>query len=298
MTSRSDDLRNTLDTLHLDPKAKEDRHYLVTVLRRLGYSEAEIQKAVQEADEVEVEAVIETEEPQADDRMIEVEYMASEEVREFEPVVRSRPAAAKPEPAWETFEAETWPEPSAVPAAQEEVMFVHVAPGQHVKTVREAPAEGWTDAGTAWTEEPVEESAWPEPDAVVEPEDASAHTDAQAEATAWPEAREQPAEAQTEAPLPWPEQVSEVDGGPSETHGGDQAVAEPEEPAIPDGPYVYNDYTLHARDVELSTGKKQRIYFFAKGEPRSGTPAAMPDGYEVRENERTGLPFLSKLSEE
>jgi hypothetical protein len=42
----ADALRNSLDRLELDPASEADRPYLVAMLRRLGYSERQIQDAV------------------------------------------------------------------------------------------------------------------------------------------------------------------------------------------------------------------------------------------------------------
>ncbi len=53
-------------------------------------------------------------------------------------------------------------------------------------------------------------------------------------------------------------------------------------------------YFLHARDVELRNHHAQRIYFFAKT-ARRGAVDELPDGYEVVENQRTGLPVLRKI---
>ena len=52
-------------------------------------------------------------------------------------------------------------------------------------------------------------------------------------------------------------------------------------------------YILHGKEVELQNGRKQRIFFFAR-EQKEGALDAIPDGYRVEENERTGLPFLKK----
>ena len=52
-------------------------------------------------------------------------------------------------------------------------------------------------------------------------------------------------------------------------------------------------YHLHTREVQLAAGRKQRIYYFA-GVASKGSVDALPDGYEVFENERTGLPMLRK----
>jgi hypothetical protein len=53
------------------------------------------------------------------------------------------------------------------------------------------------------------------------------------------------------------------------------------------------DYHLNCKDVTLkSTGRVQRIYYFSKDS--RDTACAKPDGYNVKENSRTGLPFLTK----
>lgn len=53
------------------------------------------------------------------------------------------------------------------------------------------------------------------------------------------------------------------------------------------------NYFLHKKDVTLRGGRKQTIYYFAKTE-KAGTMDDLPDGYEVMENKRTGLPMLRK----
>ena len=52
-------------------------------------------------------------------------------------------------------------------------------------------------------------------------------------------------------------------------------------------------YFLHSKDVELAGGRKQTIYYFA-GEAGPNALNALPAGYEVMENEKTGLPMLRK----
>ncbi len=52
-------------------------------------------------------------------------------------------------------------------------------------------------------------------------------------------------------------------------------------------------YFLHQRDVTLKGGRVQRIYFFGR-EAKEGAIDAMPAGYIVVENPRTGLPILKK----
>jgi len=52
-------------------------------------------------------------------------------------------------------------------------------------------------------------------------------------------------------------------------------------------------YYLHSRVVTLRGGRQQKIFFFAR-EEKDGVLDALPDGYEVMENDRTGLPMLRK----
>lgn len=53
-------------------------------------------------------------------------------------------------------------------------------------------------------------------------------------------------------------------------------------------------YFLHGRLVTLRGGRQQQIYFFAR-EHKSGLMESVPKGYEVVENEKTGLPLLKKM---
>lgn len=50
-------------------------------------------------------------------------------------------------------------------------------------------------------------------------------------------------------------------------------------------------YYLHSRETVLNGGKARKIFFFA-GQVQEGALDALPEGYEVFENERTGLPML------
>lgn len=52
-------------------------------------------------------------------------------------------------------------------------------------------------------------------------------------------------------------------------------------------------YYLHSKEVKLAGDRKQRIYYFA-GEAGKDSLDALPEGYEVTENARTGLPMLRK----
>ena len=53
------------------------------------------------------------------------------------------------------------------------------------------------------------------------------------------------------------------------------------------------DYFLHTKIVLLAGKRKQRIYWFAKAKTKDALHQ-LPEGYEVFENPRTGLPMLRK----
>lgn len=52
-------------------------------------------------------------------------------------------------------------------------------------------------------------------------------------------------------------------------------------------------YYLHTKEVKLAGGRPQRIYYFA-AEIGKNSVEAIPAGYELFENSRTGLPMLRK----
>jgi len=68
----------------------------------------------------------------------------------------------------------------------------------------------------------------------------------------------------------------------------------PEWETVEDSPFKYGDYTLYTKEVTLRGGRKQRIYFFSKNGKDDAEPCAKPEGYEIKVNEKTGLPFLKK----
>lgn len=54
-------------------------------------------------------------------------------------------------------------------------------------------------------------------------------------------------------------------------------------------------YFLHSRDQSLKGGHVQTIYFFAS-QPKDGVLEAIPKGYQLAENLKTGLPLLKKAN--
>ncbi|MAE28567.1 MAG: hypothetical protein CMJ87_06235 [Planctomycetes bacterium] len=53
-------------------------------------------------------------------------------------------------------------------------------------------------------------------------------------------------------------------------------------------------YYLHGKDVVLKNGRQQRIFYFAREVRPAEALETVPEGYEVTENPRTGLPLLRK----
>lgn len=55
------------------------------------------------------------------------------------------------------------------------------------------------------------------------------------------------------------------------------------------------EYFLHEKKVSLrGNNREQTIYFFAREVKPAGALDQVPEGFEVKETERTGLPVLSK----
>jgi hypothetical protein len=52
-------------------------------------------------------------------------------------------------------------------------------------------------------------------------------------------------------------------------------------------------YYLHARLQKLKGGQEVTLYYFA-GQSGPGAIDALPNGYKISENEKTGLPLLKK----
>ena len=56
--------------------------------------------------------------------------------------------------------------------------------------------------------------------------------------------------------------------------------------------YTYEGWQLYVIEPNFKTIGKRKMYFFSKRSPHRGIPCDMPDGYEVKVNSRTGLPYL------
>lgn len=62
-------------------------------------------------------------------------------------------------------------------------------------------------------------------------------------------------------------------------------------PAAPAGD-SHNGFSLYRR--ELDGG--QHVYFYSKKSPSDAEPATIPEGYETRESDDTGLPYLARAA--
>jgi len=320
----SDPLRRTLDTLHLDPNAAADRPYLESMLRRLGYSEAEIQAYLGRG-KAEPAPATSTAPDQGDERLIEVEYTGPG-LKEFKLVVgvdeSELPAIQAGEAGTEVFEA-----------------------GPSMEEVDRLVAEGGLDDFDDWGDSTPKEDAVGElGEKPAEGAEGTKPEGAPAEGEAPVINVEKGSEAGTEIKLP--EKVGELppdfqtgenlvefqalefnepetvvvadpkaeaealkaEGWEVANEGGEfeiatweldegEAQGESAEGAeAPAGPFQYKDWTLYSRD-EIRGDQPQRIYFFSKGAPDGSEPAALPAGYEVAENPDTGRPFLRRAQE-
>ena len=53
------------------------------------------------------------------------------------------------------------------------------------------------------------------------------------------------------------------------------------------------NYILHLKEQKRADGGVTKLFYFA-GEAKEGALDDLPEGYQVIENERTGLPFLER----
>jgi ERCC4-type nuclease len=58
--------------------------------------------------------------------------------------------------------------------------------------------------------------------------------------------------------------------------------------------YRYDNYTLFEKEIVGKSGKNRTVRFFSKADPEDGKPIELPKGYEVKENKKTGVPYLKK----
>ncbi|MFO1533196.1 MAG: hypothetical protein ABR562_05805 [Thermoplasmatota archaeon] len=313
----SDPLRRTLDTLHLDPNAAAERPYLESMLRRLGYTESEIQAYLGNAPGAAVEVPASTTAPDTGaERQIEVEYTGPG-LKDFKLVVgveqSELPAIQAGEAGTEVFEAgpsmeevdrlvaeggfgdfDDWGDTTPKEDAVGELGEAGAPPAEGEKPAEgEAPAiqvEKGSEAGT--------EIGLPEkPPTDLGPDFQKGESLVEFKPVEFNEpdtvvVPDQKAAAEELKEAGW--DVADPATGEFEIATWELEEASAEE--APSGPYQYKDWSLYSRD-ELRGDQPQRIYFFSKGAPEGSEPAALPSGYEVAENPDTGRPFLRRAEE-
>jgi hypothetical protein len=324
MATAVDPVRRTLDTLALDPNAATDRPYLESMLRRLGYSDAEIRAALQGTPAGAGPAsTTSTAAPDNEDRLIEIEYTGLGQ-REFLVVVGVDESEMATDPLGLGTGMEAGTEVFEGGPSMEEVDRLVAEGGgdfddwggeagggtmEDAAGAGEAPpegegapeqlAEGGTPAGEAGKPAPtgpdyqlgetmVDFKEASVNEARIEPIDPAAEADklrAEGWAVADPETGEFP-------PEPVPAETWEAGAEPAAEA---PAAVGDETWEAPETGYQYGDWTLYRRD-EMRGGEPQRVYFFSKGTPEGGVPAAIPEGYVVAENPDTGRPYLRQAT--
>jgi hypothetical protein len=61
-----------------------------------------------------------------------------------------------------------------------------------------------------------------------------------------------------------------------------------------DGFFKYGEYSLYRKEIILQSDKKRIIHFFCKEKPDDGEQVNLPEGYEVKINKKTGVPYISR----
>ena len=63
---------------------------------------------------------------------------------------------------------------------------------------------------------------------------------------------------------------------------------------IKENGYKYGEYVLYKKEVKLGSDKIRTIHYFSKYKPNDGKQVQLPDGYEIRLNKKTGVPYIRK----
>ena len=59
--------------------------------------------------------------------------------------------------------------------------------------------------------------------------------------------------------------------------------------------FSYGDYTLYKKQLRIGGKEIRTVHFFSKDTPEDSTPCTLPSGYEVKINEKTGVPYIRKI---
>lgn len=154
--SSADPLRSTLDNLQLDPRSEADRPYLVAMLRRLGYTERQIDEVVRTG-EMPKEAPAQADDGLAPPRDYRIVVPARDSRFELEST--APPATDSPFEDLERVEFEAPEEELEFETVPEEVTeFESAAPDERAAGAGDDEGLQWQDADTG---EPVpEDAAW------------------------------------------------------------------------------------------------------------------------------------------
>ncbi|HUR63424.1 MAG TPA: hypothetical protein VM241_02975 [Candidatus Thermoplasmatota archaeon] len=273
----TDALRRSLDRREVAAES-EDRPYLVSMLRRLGYTDAQIQDYLAGRAEPGAPALPPLAAP------------AAESEADVE-------AAAPPAPAGH---AKTEPDHGE----ERDVEVEYTGPGlQDYRLVDPVDFFGDDSALVEFQAEEAapSEEAWDDGSETYKPgEGEELGSDGQplAEfepAAPAPEPSWEPETVPAEAPVDdAAEQAELAEIARRQGLTWEDAQAQPQDQAI-----HYGDYTLYQKD-DLRDGQPARVFAFSKTPPGEGYEAAtaLPDGYHVAENPETGRPFLRRTGEE
>ncbi|MDG6228938.1 MAG: hypothetical protein QCH96_03115 [Candidatus Thermoplasmatota archaeon] len=58
--------------------------------------------------------------------------------------------------------------------------------------------------------------------------------------------------------------------------------------------FSYGEYSLYRKQLRIGGKEIRTVHFFSKDAPEDSTPSELPEGYEVKVNEKTGVPYIKK----
>jgi len=61
------------------------------------------------------------------------------------------------------------------------------------------------------------------------------------------------------------------------------------------GHFSYGDYSLYRKQLRIGGKEIRTVHFFSKDAPEDSAPSELPEGYEVKVNDKTGVPYIKKI---
>ena len=263
-SSGTDAVRHSLDSHAVDAES-EDRPYLISMLQRLGYTDAQIQ-----------------------------DYLAGREMP-AQPTAHATNHAPSAKAAKPTH-ARTEPDHGE----QRDVEVEYTGPGlqdyrivdpvdffgdQNLVEFEQAPAAGeWEDTGSETAT--LGEGTDGQSGELNEFQPATEEDIARAASEGWNEADAADADAKEQAELAEIARRQGLAWDDTQAQAADQTIH-------------YGDYTLYQKD-DLRDGQPARVFAFSRQPPGEGYEPAtqLPEGYQVAENPETGRPFLRRIGDE